>query len=888
MAMSNSFFKRSLASAIALASITAAAANANATNLANYSTSSWSGKSTSVGSFGAGYGADFTVDFTNGALMGEASGNASIQLFGATVSVVDLSASVSINDASSDAANLTAEFLGATIYERNFSDGFTFDASEDVNNYDDTFCTEFFDVSTTFTIVVVPVTMSAGAEGCANLTFSATPQYLPNTHEGKLNMNLTPSLEAELTASVGVGSKMFSAGVEANVTLLDFSLPITLNPVYNFQTSAFTYGTTGQINLNMLDGSVDLYAKVDLGLWKKKYSYNLFEWDGISKQWYLWSNGKPSATSVAVAVAAQKATGSYTYTDTAETPEGTSTHTWYRNSVASDTGRSQILTGTSSSYKSYTLVEADKDQYLQYCVTPKNVGNTPGDTQCSDWMSVGKLAMYYQHSSYSGTALAIPYEQYESGTCFNLSNYSLNDNVTSYKFYAPADSSATFIFFKDADCSNTNSSDYVRKLVSANGSDLGGSSSYIGSGWNDITSSVMVVYDEWVATSDVSVAVSGNTATASYTFEVSEGAISTTESNSIYKWYRASSHTGTGSTLISGSTGMAHTLTYADDRQYLKVCVTPSNGYSLGTEVCSLWMPVGHLLKMWDSTSYTGDHLAIAWEKSPRETCINLTDYNFNDKISSYNWYNNDIANSTVWFYKDVNCGGNVATRTVAQSSSEALTSVATTMGSAWDNSISSFKVSWSSSINITPPTLTIHANMATESHTYGGGDGLPESATYTWYRASNANGTDAVEIDNFNRRDYVLAADDDRQFLKVCVLSSNGFMVDEVEACTGWTSVGPLVTLYADIEHGGTSLSIAYTKSPSGACFDLTNFGFNDLTSSFYATGAMNGSTLYTYKHIGCNDLGVQSHALPSGMTASHNYFGPANDTRSSIKVVY
>jgi uncharacterized protein (DUF2147 family) len=95
--LSNSFFKRSLASAVALASLTLVAANANATNLVNYSTGNWSGKDTSVGSFGAGYGADFTVDVTNGALIGEASGNATIQLFDETVTIVDLRASANVN-----------------------------------------------------------------------------------------------------------------------------------------------------------------------------------------------------------------------------------------------------------------------------------------------------------------------------------------------------------------------------------------------------------------------------------------------------------------------------------------------------------------------------------------------------------------------------------------------------------------------------------------------------------------------------------------------------------------------------------------------------------------------------------------------------------------------
>ena len=92
MAITNSLFKLSLGTAIALATLTLGAANANATNLVNYSFSNWTGKDTDLGSFGAGYGADFTVDIENSALVGEASGNASIELFDETISIIDLSA----------------------------------------------------------------------------------------------------------------------------------------------------------------------------------------------------------------------------------------------------------------------------------------------------------------------------------------------------------------------------------------------------------------------------------------------------------------------------------------------------------------------------------------------------------------------------------------------------------------------------------------------------------------------------------------------------------------------------------------------------------------------------------------------------------------------------
>jgi hypothetical protein len=885
MVSSNLSFKRLLAGAIAMASLTTAATSVYAANLANFSTSKWAGKDTSVGDFGAGYGASFTMDLTDGALTGQASGDASIQLFGTTVSIVDLSATASINDSSSDAAKLIVEVVGVEVYTKSFSDGFTFDASEDVSSYEDTFCTEFFDVSTTIMVGVVPVTMSAGAEGCANLVFGATPQYNTTTKEAILNLDLTPSVGVDLAASVGAGTSSFSVGVEAEVTLLDFSLPITLDPKYKFDTAAFSYDSSGSIDLSMLDGAVSLYAKADLGFWDVKYTKKLFEWDGISKTWYLWSTGKPTASSPTAPIEGGTAYGAYNFADTAGTSEGSSTYVWYRNSIASDTGRSSI-----SSSKDHTIVEADAGKWLQFCVTPKNSVGTPGDQQCSDWEYVGKLASFYQHNDYSGTNVAIAYEKSPSGTCFNLDDYvsTFDNDTSSYKLWAPSDSSATFHFHKGYDCNDTASSEYQQRTVSAGGSSQQTSTGNLGSTWNDRLTSVMVVFNELVTAENVAVSISGNTATAAYAFSVGNS-VNTTESGSTFKWYRASSSSGTSSALISGSTDSTHTLGYSDDRKYLKVCVTPSNGYTTGSESCSGWMAVGHLLKFFEDDNNGGDHVAIAWEKSERETCFNLTDYSFNDKVSSYNWYNNSNAGSTVWLYKDINCSGSSATRTVSAGGSEAISSVNSTFGSSWNDSVTSFRVSWTSSVNISTPAVAIWGNKATESHTYSDTSGLSESATYTWWRASSASGSSAVQVANATSSEYMLSADDNKKYLKVCVHSSNGVNVDEEELCTGWKSVGSLMQFFADANLGGGSVNIAYQNSPSGTCFNLADFSFNDFTSSYRAYAPTSGSaTFYTYRSDGCSNANPTNDALSANGSIAWNLNGVSDNTRSSLKVVY
>jgi len=874
MALSNSFFKRSLAAALAMSAVSMVSARAEATNLTNFSASSWSGKNTSVGSFGAGYGAAFTADYNtvSGALSGQLTADASVQLFGTTMEIAGFDASASLNSSNSKMVSLQVDVVGGTIYENEIASATTLAASE--------YCVSFFDVSTTFTIVVVPVTMAAGAEGCVKGSITMGGTYVPSTSSIPLTIDVTPQVDAALTASVGVGSSAFSAGVEAEVTLLDLTFNMGLDPTYKTSNGTFSVNSVGGLDLSMLDGEVSLYAKADLGFWDVKYTKELFSWEGpVSQSWSLWSTGKPSATDVLAAVEGGNATGTYSYSDTADTPEGTSTYKWYRASDASGTGSTEISTS-----KTKNIVEADSDKYLRFCVTPKNnVVPDPavGDEECSDWQSVGKVASFYQHNDYSGNNLAIAYEKSTSGTCFNLDDYNSSwDNYTSsYKLYAPSDSKATFHMYKAYNCSDTSSSEYMNYTASANGSY---SDNDMGSSWNDRLSSIKVVYNEIVTAEDVVVSISANKATAAYTFNVSNSD-STTESGSTYVWKRSSYSSGSGASTISGSTSSSHTLTYADDQKYLQVCVTPSNGWSSGSQVCSGWTAVGHLLKMFDDANNSGTHLAIAWEKSARETCFNLTDYSFNDKMSSYNWYNNSVSSSTIWFYKDINCSGNVATRTVSASGSENVTSIGTTMGSAWQDEITSFKISWASSVAISTPTITISGNKATESHTYSGG-GLTEEATYKWYRATDSSGTNSAQISNDYTNTHTLTGDDKWAYLRVCVHSSNGVMVDESEVCSNWTYVGPLLRLWADTLGSGVDMNIAYEKSASGTCFNLADYAFEDLASYLRCNTPTSGTaTAYLYKDDNCSGT---TFSIAAGYYGTLT--GSMNDGVSSVKVVY
>lgn len=892
MALSQSFFARSLASAIAAVSVMALANNADAANLANYSAQGWNGKSTDLGTFGAGYNAGFTTDLTNGALVGTAWANNSIQIFGTKVTIAELIAAANINTSNSQGGSVIVKAVGATIYNPSYSASFNYSTPE--------YCTSFFDVSTTMNLGVVPVTLFASAEGCASLGASAAPSYNTTTHEGKLSLVATPLVDIDLTVGAGVGTRGFSVGIEAPVTLFNASFPITVDPTYNFSTTYFTATNTGKIALtNLLGGSFDVYASIDLGFWDAKYTSTIFEWEGISKDWTLWATGIPSATNLAVNFTGQKAVGTYTFNDTANLAESGSTYKWYRNSSDVDTGKVDIYDTDST----HLLTADDAEKYLQYCVLPRNTGGSaPLVEQCSDWTSVGKMAILYPGSSYGtltgGSHVALAYEKVASNLCFNMSDmywespagYPFDNAISSYKLYAPTGQQATFKFYQNANCSTSTTTDYVSKDVSAASSSLQTSiTTGLGTGWDNTLSSFKVVYiDEDVAASNVSVTISGNKATGNYTFQVSDNAISTTESGSTYQWYRAADATGFGSNLISTSTTAQHTITINDYPAVLKFCVTPSNGTTMGDQVCSDWTSIGHILNLYETNNEQGQQVAIAWEKSLRETCFNLSDYSFDNKISSYAFYNNSVAASTIWYYKDANCTGTVATRTVSSGTDQHIGSISSAMGSGWDDSISSFKVSWNSSINISTPTLTFSANKATESHTYSGGLGYSESGTtYTWYRAFDSAGNGKVPLENFNQNTYELTGADSGNYLKVCVLGANAMMVDDATMCSNWMFVGPLISFYSDLWADGVNMNFAYERTPSGMCFNMTPYGFNNVISSVYLDPGTypfpRAAKVEMFKDNWC--VGP-SQAV--GVSTFTQLTGQFNDAVSSVRVIY
>jgi hypothetical protein len=707
---------------------------------------------------------------------------------------------------------------------------------------------------------VFPVTVSAEADGCPGVEVTKhKATWTSSSSTTGIEFETGPYLDASLTVSAGVGTSAISAGAYGTVDLIKVSNNLESSLSLKTTTGALTYSNLGTVTATSLSGEAGVYFRAGAGLFSIEYDYPFIKWDGI--EWLsvpIYTDSIPVATSVSHVVSENKVSGSYTFNDSDGLPDA-STYQWYRGSTA--------ISGATS--KTYTLTTSDENNSLKFCVTPYNLVKT-GTKVCSDSASIGRLAEFWKDSNYGSTNANLAYTQSSSGTCFKMADYSLNNNISSFKLFAPSYDVNYYMYDTD-DCSDT---PLLSGTVAANG-ELDSSS--LSSSAKDKISSVRFSFQETVTASSVDFVISGNTAKGSYQFST-ENTESNTESGSTYAWYRASSASGS-STVLTSTTSSTYTLTNLEDNRYLKFCVTPSNGYTTGGKTCSGWKAVGRLVKLYKDASYSGGNVSIAYEKSLSNTCFVMAAYTytttdpfgnamvfpFMQETSSFTFAAGS-GSTTLSMYKTFDCSGTSLTNTSASSSDKIGVSP---MPSGWDNKVLSFKVTYTPTVTITTPSVVVSGASASASYSFSDTAGKTESdSQYTWYRASTSSGS-ASAISGATSSSYALTGADDGKYLKVCVTPSNGVSTGSTK-CSSLTSVGNLLNLYSDDSYGGNNVSIAYdpgvctcsTNSGGqtecsigwGTCYNLGDLAFDNVLSSYKASGSF--SNLRFYTHSDCVEL--------------------------------
>jgi len=312
-------------------------------------------------------------------------------------------------------------------------------------------------------------------------------------------------------------------------------------------------------------------------------------------------NQAPVASNVSqsgTAEVGQALTGTYTYSDTENNPQGTSTYQWYRADNGSGLNETAIGGVTA---QTYTLVAADAGKYIRFAVMPvATTGTTPGaETKATAFAGpvtggVVNQAPVASNVSQSGTAEV---GQLLTGT-YTYSDTENNPQGTStYKWYRAdngsglnetAISGATAQTYTLAAADATKYIRFAVMPVATTGTTPGAevkATAFAGpvSGGSG---------NQAPMASNLSVSgtlQSGQVLTGTYTYSDAEDDL---EGVSVYRWYRAADASGTGAAAISGANAVNYTLQAADGGKYIRFVVVPraATGADPGAQANSDWM----------------------------------------------------------------------------------------------------------------------------------------------------------------------------------------------------------------------------------------------------------------------------------------------------------
>jgi len=287
------------------------------------------------------------------------------------------------------------------------------------------------------------------------------------------------------------------------------------------------------------------------------------------------------------------------------------TYTWYRATDGAGTGKTVLTSGTGTPAP-YTVASGDVGKYLGLGVTPATICNAPAFESVS-WKLVSALTPVVSSvnitgisGSYAikGNILTASFSGYtcspvlipgDAGASSTYQWYYANDAAGSGRTPISGKTTATYtVSFSDGYTAGKYIAVGVTP-VAANG-DVGSETI---SSWYPTTALVPAYNIANIAGLTEGKAQNNTTLAAlNGTYSVTP-AVNGTEGAPTYKWYYATSATGTGKTAITGQTGRTHTVNigvgfgYTSDAYYLALGVTPvTTTGETGTEVLSGWVKI--------------------------------------------------------------------------------------------------------------------------------------------------------------------------------------------------------------------------------------------------------------------------------------------------------
>gem|GEM_PF-4589900 len=229
--------------------------------------------------FGAGYVVDVSLNgipasaSAGAKLDAVAEGKVWAKAFSSTErEVVRARASGSAQQNAFATAKVNVYVMGSQVYSKDLTSGTLVD--------EPLFNRTFFSASKTFTILFIPVTVTASLNGNAGIKVDGSV----NTTVVKLVA--TPKGSVYASASAAVNVIVASIGVEGNLTLINASLPTT-GQLVSTSCSTLDWNLKSDFNINTLSGNLKAFVKIKLLFIKKKASLTIAQWSGSTKNWNL-------------------------------------------------------------------------------------------------------------------------------------------------------------------------------------------------------------------------------------------------------------------------------------------------------------------------------------------------------------------------------------------------------------------------------------------------------------------------------------------------------------------------------------------------------------------------------------------------------------------------
>ncbi|HWO17191.1 MAG TPA: hypothetical protein VNO30_00385 [Kofleriaceae bacterium] len=139
-------------------------------------------------------------------------------------------------------------------------------------------CVTLAEVEANYSLLGIPVTVSASSDGCIYVDASAS------WGSRKLSGSLTPGASVDATLKAGVGGDAgfasASAGVYGNLTIVDAKLPLSISSTVG--TEGISITESAKLTMTGLDGEVGLYVEGCIFGICEEATKTLFDWTGMT------------------------------------------------------------------------------------------------------------------------------------------------------------------------------------------------------------------------------------------------------------------------------------------------------------------------------------------------------------------------------------------------------------------------------------------------------------------------------------------------------------------------------------------------------------------------------------------------------------------------------